>query len=74
MFTLKNEISLKSKLLETNTNNSLHLQVHVMLQSLDVLGVVALDPLQHGLDLGLHAFHLGLQGVRSARIFMVIFN
>ena len=49
------------------TNTSLHLQVHVMLESLDVLRVVALDPLQHGLDLGLHAFHLGLQGVRSVR-------
>ena len=52
-------------------NTSLHLQVHVMLESLDVLRVVALDPLQHGLDLGLHAFHLGLQGVRSARILIL---
>ena len=33
------------------------LQVHVVLQSLDVLGVVSLNALNHGPDLRLHAFH-----------------
>ena len=33
------------------------LEIHIVLQSLDVLGVVSLNPLKHRLNLGLHAFH-----------------
>ena len=33
------------------------LEVNIVLQGLNVLGVVSLNPLQHGLDLGLHTIH-----------------
>ena len=33
------------------------LQVHIVLQSLDIIRIVPLNTLEHGLDLGLHSFH-----------------